>query len=277
MHFHLWNLVVILIFASIMLGWESQTESELSSSTFNPSVSPTLSAPSKTPSKSPTKIPTLAPTPLPTTGTPTCFSSYSFVERQDKTLVRLDELRHGDMILSSYLPNGEPKYLPVIAFTGYHLNELGDGLRLVLENNADLILSSTHLLWAKLSSDTKADFYQASALIPGKSSVYHNNREVIVKNATEGKYRGWVTPLMGDNVVVVNGIQASVHTKGPHELVRMIYKPLQMYLNVFPFQNGAVATEDNAVHWFSIGFRRSWLMDSLIVPVMAMIFSSTSK
>jgi len=184
--------------------------------------------------------------------------------------MRLDQVRHGDRVLAFYDKFGHPRFQPVIAFTGVFPNEIGASTHLSFDNGGDLILSPTHLVYAKLGGEEFADFHMAAKLSIN-STVFFGVNPVRVISTTMGTHVGWYSPLTDEGTIVVNGVLVSCHTSGPHQFVRAIYSPLQLYLKLFPFQAGTSPDEqEQNVHWYSIGFRRASVtrfLESLVRPI----------
>ena len=163
----------------------------------------------------------------------------------------MDKLRYGDKVLAVD-DQMNLIYSPVVDFTGVFPDRNGSYVRIYHKHGEALIVSGTHLIYADgkfmMAQDLQVGMKLMSCVSPtvsGMSEITH------IEN---GFTTGWYTPLTKCGTVVANNIVASCHTKGPHSMVRFMYKPLYFYLSLFPKKKGEFPKETN--HWFSIGYRR---------------------
>jgi len=185
-----------------------------------------------------------------------CFYHDSVVEKKDGTLVKLHNLKYGDVILSSNV-NGRKKYSKIISFSGYDMSSetIGNAITIVT-NNGFLIVSDTHLIY----ESRLKDYVQACKLIVG-SYLIVNGQEEVVTSINPCAYSGWISPLTMNSKIVVNGINCSCHTTDSHNLVKFVYLPLKAYLWLIPNKKGRVPKNNS---WFSMRYRRGPIGKAII-------------
>jgi hypothetical protein len=177
-----------------------------------------------------------------------CFHVSSKVMLEDGTSVTMDKLKYGDKVLSMDNNMGLV-YSPIVDFTGVFPNRSGTFVRIYSNRCSDpLTLSGIHMV-----ATSAGKFIQARDLKVGMVLMSKNGSSEII-NIETGVEVGWYTPLTKTGTIVVDDIVSSCHTKGPHSMVRFMYKPLYLYLYLFPHKVGTFPVETN--HWYSIGFRR---------------------
>jgi hypothetical protein len=191
-----------------------------------------------------------------------CFHVSSTVQLEDGSVVTLDKLRYGSKVLAVD-SNMNLIYSEVIDFTGIFPDKMGSFIRVFCETSDDqnakapLMLSPNHLIY----ECNAGRFIQASQLDTSSVVMTANNAGKLecrkVTKLEIGTDKGFYTPLTKEGTVVVNGLVASSHTNGPHTMVRFMYKPYTWFLYLWPNEKGTLPVPK--YHWFSIGFRRSYL------------------
>jgi hypothetical protein len=222
----------------------------------------------------PTRQPTLVPSKTPTqvaTESPICFHASSRVKILTGQDVRLDQLRYHDQVLTMIKDSVTglytvPKYSPVVAFTGVFPDQKGLGVEITTTTTKEkLVLSNTHLMYAKLTDDGDVGFHQAYKLRPLNSSVMIDSSWHKVSSVKPVETTGWFTPLTQEGTVVVNSMLASCHTGPSHVAARTFYQPLYWYLRMFPRQEGVLPNKSLLNdHWFSILFKRDSVIGQLL-------------
>lgn len=179
-----------------------------------------------------------------------CFHKSCTVMLQNGTVVTLDKLRYQDRVLTVD-KNMKPVYSKVIDFTGVFPNMDGAYVK-IYYSDSYMMLSGNHLLYCDNTYKQAKDITEGMKLM----TVSDNGdfRQVTVTKVECGVTNGWYTPLTSTGTIVINGVIASCHTTGPHDMVHFMYKPLHAYRYLFPRKAGEFPKEEK--HFYSIRFRR---------------------
>lgn len=175
-----------------------------------------------------------------------CFHITSTTVLEDGSVVRMDELKYGDKVLSID-SNMKPVFSPIVDFTGVFPNRTGSYVKIYTNSGHVIMLSTIHLI------RTENSFVQAATLQVGDKILTIQGLKEIIE-IERGIEQGWYSPLTENGTIIVDGIVASCHTTNSHNLVRFMYKPLYWYLYWFPHKIGTYPVETE--HWYSIKFRR---------------------
>jgi hypothetical protein len=179
-----------------------------------------------------------------------CFHASTKVTLEDQTVVTMDKLKYGDKVLATD-KNMNFVYSPVVDFTGVFPNKPGSYVKIFNKHGTTLMVSGTHLIYANNEFMMANDLKIGMKLLMNKNGVPEISE---ISHLENGFAIGWYTPLTKTGTIVAEGIVASCHTSGKHNMVRFMYMPLYVYLYFRPNVQGKLPIETE--HWFSIKYRR---------------------
>jgi hypothetical protein len=193
-----------------------------------------------------------------------CFHRSCFVQVLDKfgftSIKQLDKLTYGSKVLVMDPLSNNLKYSPIVDFTGFFLNRNGSSINITYSDYANTLqtisLSDIHLIYAS-KQDNKMKHYKASDLKIGDTICINDGsghiKQTSIINITNDFKVGWISPLTKEGTIVVNNAIFSCHTDN-HNIARIMYWPLQKFLQWFPYKDNLVPVEWE--HWYSIKFKR---------------------
>ena len=173
----------------------------------------TTSHPIFQPTSNPTNVPSSNPTNRPSYNNG-CFHADSVVELDNGKLVKMNQIRFGDRI-AAFDSQGKKLFSTVYSFATAYPNRTIEAIQLHLDAT-DIILSSSHMLFASKTEDQAPIGIQASSVTSDmylwKESNGHGVLKPVKVTSVNKVWRtGFYSPWTESGTLIVNGVAASAY------------------------------------------------------------------
>jgi len=152
-----------------------------------------------------------------------CFSASTEVETKCGRL-RMDELKVGDEILTSQLPDGaSPVFKPVTRFLHRNPDVVAEFIVLTTVHNRTLTLTPNHLIPlvdCKTAFGESLDWRFASRATPGQCVVSVDGQHIKIANVERTKAKGIYAPLLSTGYFYADDILVSCYASVESQLLQ---------------------------------------------------------